>query len=139
MRNVKLAMLLASAFGFLAIPVMAQDTAPAAPNASALTDEEIANMALVCVATYDLILAKQPSGPVADDAADARDLAKSIYIETSQIDEATADDDIARVDKALETAISSGKGNLDEYHATCDSLLSEDDPDAVYSPTSNIS
>lgn len=84
-------------------------------------------MALVCVATYDLVLAKQPSGPLADDAADARDLARSIYIEASQSDEATADDDIARVDKALAAAISSGQGNLDEYHSTCDSLLMDDD------------
>ena len=106
------------------------DSAADAPS-DAPGDADVANMALVCVATYDLVLAKQPSGPLADDAADARDLARSIYIEASQSDEATADDDIARVDKALAAAISSGQGNLDEYHSTCDSLLMDDDQDSA--------
>jgi hypothetical protein len=86
-------------------------------------------MALVCVATYDLVMSKQPSGPQADAISDARDLARSIYIEATASDETTADDDIARTDKALADAVASGKGNLDEYHSTCDSLLMGDDPD----------
>lgn len=115
---------------------LAQETpAPTTPDpdaaAGAPSDADVANMALVCVATYDLVLAKQPAGPLADDAADARDLARSIYIEASQSDEVTADDDIARVDKALAAAISSGQGNLDEYHSTCDSLLMDDDQDST--------
>ncbi|MFT4077027.1 MAG: hypothetical protein QM647_15990 [Asticcacaulis sp.] len=142
MRRLTLGLALVAAASFLSMPVMAQEAAPdldQAPDADSPSDQQIANMALVCVATYDLVLAKQPSGPVADDAADARDLAKSIYIEASQTDEDTADEDIARVDLALATAISSGKGDLNEYHSTCDSLLSDEDPDAAYSPTANIS
>jgi len=119
-----------------ATATMAQETpAPTLPDSTAPndapSDADIANMALVCVATYDLVLAVKPTGPLADDAADARDLARSIYIEASQSDEATADDDIARVDKALAAAISSGQGNLDEYHSTCDSLLMDDDQDSA--------
>jgi hypothetical protein len=123
-----------------ATATMAQETpAPTLPNSAAPNDSpsdapsdaDVANMALVCVATYDLVLAGKPTGPLADDAADARDLARSIYIEASQSDEATADDDIARVDKALAAAISSGQGNLDEYHSTCDSLLMDDDTDGA--------
>jgi hypothetical protein len=144
MRKMKKGLILASAFCFLAMPGLvqeagAQEAAPAAPDEATPSDEEIANMALVCVATYDLVLAKQPTGPQAEDAANSRDLAKSIYIEASQLDEATANDDIARVDKALSTAISSGKGNLNEYHSTCDSLLNDEDPDGGESPAANIS
>lgn len=142
MRRLTLGLALVAAASLLSMPVLAQDAAPdpdQGPDAAAPSDQQIANMALVCVATYDLVLAKQPSGPAADDAADARDLAKSIYIEASQTDEDTADEDIARVDLALATEISSGKGDLNEYHSTCDSLLSDEDPDAAYSPTSNIS
>lgn len=119
-----------------ATATVAQETPPptmpgSAAAADAPSDADVANMALVCAATYDLVLAGKPTGPLADDAADARDLARSIYIEASQSDEATADDDIARVDKALAAAISSGQGNLDEYHSTCDSLLMDDDQDSA--------
>ncbi|WP_139159711.1 hypothetical protein [Asticcacaulis taihuensis] len=112
-------------------PIKPDSAAPNDSPSDAPSDADIANMALVCVATYDLVLAVKPTGPLADDAADARDLARSIYIEASQSDEATADDDIARVDKALAAAISSGQGNLDEYHSTCDSLLMDDDQDSA--------
>ena len=111
----------------------AQETpAPVTPDSAepAPSDADVANMALVCVATYDLVIAKQPSGPQAEAISDARDLAKSIYMEASQSDEAAADDDITRTDKALADAVASGKGNLDEYHSTCDSLLMGDDPDS---------
>lgn len=110
----------------------AQETpAPTTPDSaeSAPSDADVANMALVCVATYDLVISKQPSGPQSDAISDARDLAKSIYMEATQSDEAAADDDITRTDKALADAVASGKGNLDEYHSTCDSLLMGDDPD----------
>ncbi len=110
----------------------AQETpAPTTPDSAdpAPSDADVANMALVCVATYDLVIPKVPAGPQADAISDARDLARSIYIEATQSDEATADDDIARTDKALAAAIASGKGNLDEYHSTCDSLLMGDEPD----------
>lgn len=107
--------------------------APSDPVDSAPGDApgnaDIANMALVCVATYDLVISKQPSGPQADAMSDARDLARSIYIEVTDSDEATADDDIARTDKALADAVAGGKGNLDEYHSTCGSLLMEDEPE----------
>ncbi len=112
--------------------VAAQETpAPTTPDSadSGPSDAEVANMALVCVATYDLVMPKAPAGPEAEAISDARDLARSIYMEATQSDEATADDDIARTDKALAAAIASGKGNLDEYHSTCDSLLMGDDPD----------
>ena len=112
--------------------VNAQETpAPTMPDSAdpAPSDADVANMALVCVATYDLVISKQPSGPQAEAISDARDLAKSIYMEATQSDEATADDDITRTDKALADAVASGKGNLDEYHSTCDSLLMGDDPD----------
>jgi hypothetical protein len=127
--------------GFMALAAMAllgasavgaQETpAPTTPDsaASGPSDAEVANMALVCVATYDLVMPKAPAGPQAEAISDARDLARSIYMEATQSDEATADDDIARTDKALAEAIASGKGNLDEYHSTCDSLLMGDDPD----------
>ncbi len=101
------------------------DSAEAAPS-----DADVANMALVCVATYDLVILKQPSGPQAEAISDARDLAKSIYMEATQSDEAAADDDITRTDKALADAVASGKGSLDEYHSTCDSLLMGDEPDS---------
>lgn len=104
------------------------DSAESAPG-DAPSDADVANMALVCVATYDLVISKQLAGPQAEAIADARDLARSIYIEASQSDETTADDDITRTDKALADAVASGKGNLDEYHSTCDSLLMGDDPD----------
>ena len=112
----------------------AQETpAPTTPDSAAPSDApsdvDVANMALVCVATYDLVIAKQPAGSQAEAISDARDLARSIYIEATQSDETTADDDITRTDKALADAVASGKGNLDEYHSTCDSLLMEDGPD----------
>jgi hypothetical protein len=130
--------------GFMALAAMAllgasavgaQETpAPTTPDSAsgpsdAPSDAEVANMALVCVATYDLVMPKAPAGPQAEAISDARDLARSIYMEATQSDEATADDDIARTDKALAEAIASGKGNLDEYHSTCDSLLMGDDLD----------
>jgi hypothetical protein len=102
-------------------------TPDSAPN-DAPSDADIANMALVCVATYDLVILKQPSGPQVEALSDARDLARSIYIEATQSDEATADEDISRTDKALADAVSSGQGNLDEYYSTCDSLLMENEP-----------
>jgi hypothetical protein len=105
------------------------DSAPGNAPSDAPSDADVANMALVCVATYDLVMSKQPSGPQADAISDARDLARSIYIEATASDETTADDDIARTDKVLADAVASGKGNLDEYHSTCDSLLMGDDPD----------
>ena len=112
-----------SAFALLgASAAGAQETPPP-------SDVDVANMALVCVATYDLLISKQPDGPQAEAISGARDLARSIYIEASQSDEVTADDDISRTDQALAAAIASGKGNLDEYHSTCDSLLMGDDPD----------
>ena len=125
------------AIALLGASVTAAQEAPApttpdsadSPN-NAPSDADVANMALVCVATYDLVIAKQPGGPQAEAISDARDLARSIYIEATQSDEATADADITRIDKALAEAVASGEGNLDEYHSTCDSLLMGDDPDS---------
>lgn len=122
-----LALLGASAAGAQETP--APTTPDSAAPSDAPSDADVANMALVCVATYDLVIAKQLAGPQADAISDARDLAKSIYMEASQSDEAAADDDITRTDKALADAVASGKGNLDEYHSTCDSLLMGDEPD----------
>lgn len=116
----------------LGASVTAAQEAPALTtpdSADAPSDADIANMALVCVATYDLVMAQQPAGPQAEAISDARDLARSIYIEATQSDEATADADISRIDKALAEAVASGEGNLDEYHSTCDSLLMEEYPD----------
>lgn len=75
-----------SAFALLgASAAGAQETPPP-------SDVDVANMALVCVATYDLVISKQPDGPQAEAISGARDLARSIYIEASQSDEVTADD-----------------------------------------------
>ncbi len=114
-----------------AVAAGAQETpAPTTPDSATPSDVDVANMALVCVATYDLVISKQPAGPQTAAVSDARDLARSIYIEATDSDEAAADEDIARTDKALADAVASGKGNLDEYHSTCDSLLMDDDPDS---------
>ena len=129
LRKLTFGLILFSTCTLLAMPALAQATDPVPPDQAAPTDEDVANMALVCVATYDLVSPTQPKGPQAEAIADARDLARSIYIEATQSDEATADDEIARTDKALEAAIASGKGNLDEYHSTCDSLLMGDGSD----------
>jgi hypothetical protein len=116
---------------FSATALQAQETpAPQmdAPDGaeSELSDQDMADLAMVCTATYDVVLTNGLGGAQTEDIKDARDLARSIYQEITQAAEADIDAEITRADATLQAEVKSGGVNLKEFQGTCDSLLMDE-------------
>ena len=97
----------------------------------ALADQDLADLAMVCTATYDVVLANGQGGARTEDIKDLRDLARSIYQEISQATDDAIDAEITKADATLQAEIKSGDVDLKEFQATCDSLLMEEDDGAA--------
>lgn len=108
-------------------PQMAPPEGADAPMA----DQDLADLAMVCTATYDVVLANGQGGARTEDIKDLRDLARSIYQEISQATDDAIDAEITKADATLQAEIKSGGVNLKEFQATCDSLLMEEDDGAA--------
>jgi len=119
-----------SAFALMGATVVhAQDAAASSSSDSSgsVSTEDVANIAIVCVATYDYVLAKGQGAGKEAAIKEARDLARSIYKEATAGDDATVDADIAKIDKALADDVAAGGTDINDFHSTCDSLLMEDE------------
>ncbi|ESQ84115.1 hypothetical protein AEAC466_10235 [Asticcacaulis sp. AC466] len=133
-RMLKTGVAVMSAIAMTASPIAFAQTAPGASSSesgsasgdSDVSNEDIMNVAIVCVATYDLVLADAPAGPQTEKIREARTLARSIYMEASGNDDTKADAEISGVDAALKEEVTKGTMKLDELRGTCDSLLMDD-------------
>ncbi|MDV6330288.1 hypothetical protein [Asticcacaulis sp. 201] len=129
-RMLKTGVAVMSAIAMTASPIAFAQTAPGASSSASgdsdVSNEDIMNVAIVCVATYDLVLADAPAGPQTEKIKEARTLARSIYMEASGNDDTKADAEISGVDAALKEEVTKGTMKLDELRGTCDSLLMDE-------------
>lgn len=87
-----------------------------------MTDADIMNVSLVCIATYDVVLA-EADVRAAPEAKAARQLARDVYKNTSQQDEAAVDAAIAKIDAAMTDEMKAGGVNLLVFRQTCDRIF----------------
>ncbi len=112
-------------------PVQAQTAgASSSSDSSAPSDDDIMTVAIGCVATYDILLAKAPDDKT-EARKTARDAARQVYMAYSGEKDDAVDADIKLADQMLADDLTKNGGKAEDYAGLCDSVFIDGLKDAA--------